>query len=75
MDSRRRRRDAFLEHARAEEGIDEGALPGVELADDDEQEELVELPRGVGEGLRVGRCGRDRRERCLADRTGVAAPP
>ena len=46
---RGRRRDAFVEHARAEQGVDERALAGVELADDDEEEELVELPHRLGE--------------------------
>ena len=40
---RRRRRDAFLHQPLAGEGVDEGALSGVELADDDEEEQLVEL--------------------------------
>ena len=36
----------------AEQRVDEGALAGVELADDDEQEELVELlDRAVERGL------------------------
>ena len=54
---RGRRRHAFLQHARAEQGVDERALARVELADDDDEEELVELldrPRERGDA--VGRC-------------------
>ena len=40
---RRRRRDALFEDARADEGIDEGALAGVELADDHEEKQPIEL--------------------------------
>ena len=36
-------RDALLQHARAEQGVDERALARVELADDDDEKELVEL--------------------------------
>ncbi len=39
---------------RAEEGVDERALAGVELADDDQEEELVELPHRLGERGGVG---------------------
>ncbi len=46
------RRRPLLEHARARQRVDERALAGVELADDDEQKQAIEL--------------RDRpRERCL----------
>ena len=38
-----RRRHPFLEDRRAEQGVDERALAGVELADDDQQEQFVEL--------------------------------
>ncbi len=38
-----RRRDAFLHQRLADERVDERALARVELADDDEQEQLVEL--------------------------------
>ena len=50
-------RHAFLEHALADERVDEGALAGVELADHDEQKELVKLMdrRGQG-GLILGGC-------------------
>ncbi len=37
------RRHAFFENARPEQGVDERALAGVELTDDDEEKELVEL--------------------------------
>ena len=50
---RRRRGDAFLEDALADERVDERALAGVELADDDEEEELVELDEGGPERGRV----------------------
>ena len=47
---RGRRRHAFVEDRAAEQRVDERALAGVELADDDEEEELVELADGFGEG-------------------------
>ena len=49
--------DAFLQHAIAGECVDERALPRVELADDDQEEELVELAdrRRQGCGI-VWRC-------------------
>ena len=50
---RRGRRDAFLQHAAAEQRIDERALAGVELADDDDQEQLVELLHRSAEGVEV----------------------
>ena len=40
---RGRGRDPFLQHRLADEGVDERALAGIELADDDEEKELVEL--------------------------------
>ena len=43
VDLRRGRRDPFGDHLAAEQRVDEGALAGVELADDDQEEELVEL--------------------------------
>ena len=43
VDLRRRRRHAFLGDLAADERVDEGALAGVELADDHQEEELVEL--------------------------------
>jgi hypothetical protein len=39
----RRRRHALLRDLRVEQGVYEGALPGVELADDDQQEKLLEV--------------------------------
>ncbi len=47
------RGDPLFEDLAAEQGVDEGALAGVELAGDDEEEELVELPGGPLEGLLV----------------------
>ena len=43
---RRRRGDTFLEDTLSDERVDERALAGIELADDDEEEELVELDEG-----------------------------
>ena len=62
MKLRGRRGDPFVEHGAAEERVDERALAGVELADDDEEEELVELADGFGEGRRVRGCGRHGRQ-------------
>ena len=45
-----RRRDAFGEEFAAEERVDQRRLAGVELADDDEQKELVELTKRLGQG-------------------------
>ena len=50
-DHRCRRRDAFFHQRLADKGVDEGAFPGVELADDDEEKELVELGNRLVEGL------------------------
>jgi len=47
------RGDPLLQEPAAQEGVDEGALAGVELAGDDEQEELVELARRALEGRLV----------------------
>ena len=56
VDLRRRRRHAFLRDRAADEGIDERALAGVELADDDEKKQLVELADRFREGgLVIGR--------------------
>ena len=56
VDLRGRRRDAFLRDRAADERVDERALAGVEFADDDEQEELVELlDRAVERLLVFGR--------------------
>jgi hypothetical protein len=54
---RRGRGDALLQHRSSEQGIDEGAFPRVELADDDDQEQLVELADGCGEGGAILRGG------------------
>ena len=40
---RRRRCHAFLQHALPDECVDERALPGIEFAHDDQQEQFVEL--------------------------------
>ena len=56
VDLRRRRGHAFFDDPAADERVDEGALAGVELADDHEQEELVELlDRPLERGLLIGR--------------------
>ena len=60
LDARGGRRHAFLEHALAEQRVDERALAGVELADDDEQEELVELTHRGRERREVRGGGRQR---------------
>src|SRR6185436_1333646 len=59
------RRDAFFEHGAAEQSVDERALAGVELADDDEQEQLVELADRLGERGAVVGLGLDAPERHL----------
>ena len=43
VDPRGGGRDPFVEHLVPEQGVDEGALAGVELAGDDQQKQLVEL--------------------------------
>ena len=45
--------DPLFEHPASQEGVDEGALAGVELAGDDQEEQLVELQGGPLEGLLV----------------------
>ena len=56
VDLRGGRRDPFLDDLAAEQRVDERALAGVELADDDEQEQLVELlDRAVERLLVLGR--------------------
>ena len=52
-DLRGRRRDPLLHPPLAGERVDERALAGVELADDDEQEQLVELFDGALERRHV----------------------
>ena len=54
LDLCRRRRDPFCEDRLAEQRVDERALPGVELADDDQQEQLVELADRRGERRLIG---------------------
>ncbi len=44
-------RDPFLEHLLPQQGVDEGALAGVELPHHDQEEGLLELRDGVGQGL------------------------
>ena len=56
VDLRGRRRDAFFDDTRASQRVDERALAGIELADDDEQEKLVELlNRAIQGRLVLGR--------------------
>ena len=59
LDARGGRGHAFLEHALAEQRVDERALAGVELADDNEHEELVELTDRGHERLEVRGSGRE----------------
>jgi hypothetical protein len=54
-DARRGRRDSLLQDRPAEESVDEAALAGVELTDEDEQEGLVEL--GARSGKDAGESG------------------
>ena len=56
VDLRGGRRDPFGDHLAAEQRVDEGALAGVELADDDEKEQLVELLDRAVERLLMLRC-------------------
>lgn len=50
------RGDAFLEDAFSEQGVDKGALAGIKLADDDQQEEVLELAEGHADhGVVFGR--------------------
>ncbi len=46
-------RDAFLEHAFAQQSVEEGRLAGVELTDDDQQEEFVQLAQAALEEIQV----------------------
>ena len=63
VDLRRRRRHALFDDPAADQRVDEGALAGVELADDHQQEQLVELlDRLLERGLMFGR-GVEPRER------------
>ena len=56
VDLRGGRRHALPATLLPDERVDEGALAGVELADDDQQEELVELlDRSLERGLMLGR--------------------
>ena len=64
VDLRGRRRDSFERHSAAHDRIDECALAGVELSDDDEEEQLVELLDRllqrlllVGSGIEADQCG------------------
>jgi hypothetical protein len=52
-DHPRRGQVSHGEHLVAEQGVDERALPGVVLAHDDEQKELVHLVHEGGEALEV----------------------
>ena len=60
-----RRRGAFVEHLAADERVDEAALAGIELADDDDEEELVEAPDRLGQGILIGGPAVEPRERAL----------
>ena len=61
-----RRRHALLHQRLADQRVDERALAGVELADHDEQEQLVELGDGLIEGLLLIVGGVDARQRRCA---------
>ena len=43
----------FFEETTPEQGVDHRRLAGVELADDDDEKELIELTDGVGQGAAV----------------------
>ena len=63
VDLSRGGRDAFFEHLMPEQRIDERAFSGIELADDHEQEELVELTHRRVEGRLIRRSGAEIRQR------------
>src|SRR5205814_9828883 len=42
-------RDAFAQNLTTEHGVDEGRFAGVELTDDNQQEELVEVQLGLAQ--------------------------
>ena len=46
--------DAFGQIVAAEQGVDDGAFAGVELSDDDDEEELLQLGEGVADQRQVG---------------------
>ena len=48
-----RRRDAFRQQSLAEQCVDESALSGVELTDNDQQKELVQLTNGLLERCQI----------------------
>ena len=50
MNMGRRRGDAFLQHCLADERIDKGRFAAVELAGNDQQEELVQLADRLRQG-------------------------
>src|SRR5688572_1631750 len=66
-------RHPFFEHLATNEGVDEGALAGVELADDHQHEELVELTNGRGECRPVFGAGAELRQRIAELSQQVAA--
>ena len=43
------RGDAFFEQPLAQNGVDKGALPGIELADHHQQKQLIQLLNGATE--------------------------
>ena len=69
-----RRRDAFLHQRLADERVDERALAGVELADDDQQEQLVELRDGLVERFLLVGAGVDPRQRGAQARSAAPVP-
>jgi hypothetical protein len=55
VNRRRCRRDPLGEKPFAEQRVDEGSLAGIELADDDEQKQLIQLEQRPVEHLQVFR--------------------
>ena len=59
------RRGALLQHPLADQRVDEGALAGIELADHDQQEQLVEAADRLGQRVLIGGLGPGARQRAL----------
>jgi hypothetical protein len=84
VDLRRGRGHTFLDDPTAQESIDEGALAGIELADDHQQEQLVELfdrtgqrrlmLRSRSELREVGRYDRERQANAAKTFPGSVRP-